>query len=173
LWFVTEDTELDSHLSIKASSLFKRLHCMYQICLWRTKYKKFVWVQKGGREYIAVILTGSSIYSYSVVGSGVSQERFNKLWMELNAEIEVQRHKAVIKTKKSTTNPFKTMRIPLPNKTTSVCQNLRIGHFPTCKAYSGILDWCVRKVVVTKEKGSSLGMSITVSTLTIVLTYTI
>ena len=86
--------------------------------------------------------------------------------MELNAEIEVQRHKAVIKTKKSTTNPFKAMRIPLPNKTTSARQNLIIGRFPTRKAYSGILDSYVRKVVVTKEKGSSLGMSITVSTLT-------
>jgi len=50
LWLVAEDTELDSHRSIKASSLFRRFHCMYQIFLWRTKYKKFVCVQKGGRE---------------------------------------------------------------------------------------------------------------------------
>ena len=98
------------------------------------------------------------------MGSGVSRERFDKLWSELNAEIEVQRHKAVIRTKKSTTNPFKAMRIPLPKKSSANArQNLIIGRFPTNKAYSGILESCVRRVVLNKEKGSTLGMSITVS----------
>ena len=104
------------------------------------------------------------VQQLQLVGSGVSRERFDKLWSELNAEIEVQRHKAVIRTKKSTTNPFKAMRIPLPKKTSANArQNLIIGRFPTSKAYSGILESCVRRVVLSKEKGSTLGMSITVS----------
>ena len=93
----------------------------------------------------------------------MSRERFDKLWSELNAEIEVQRHKAVIRTKKSTTNPFKAMRIPLPKKSSgNARQNLIIGRFPTSKAYSGILESCIRRVVLNKERGSTLGMSITV-----------
>ena len=106
------------------------------------------------------------------MGSGVSRERFDKLWSELNAEIEVQRHKAVIRTKKSTTNPFKAMRIPLPKKSSANArQNLIIGRFPTSKAYSGILESCVRRVVLNKEKDSTLGMSITVSCTKAVITY--
>ena len=70
-------------------------------------------------------------------------------------------YKAVIRTKKSTTNPFKAMRIPLPkNLSANACQNLILG--PN-KAYSGILGSCVRRVVLSKEKGSILGMSIMVS----------
>ena len=105
------------------------------------------------------------VQQLQLVGSNLPRERFDKLWSELNAEIEVQRHKAVIRTKKSQTNPFKAMRIPLPKKasSTNARQNLIIGRFPTSKAYSGILESCVRRVVLSKEKGSTLGMSITVS----------
>ena len=64
-----------------------------------------------------------------MAGIGVSQDRFDKLW---SAENEVQQHKAVIRTKKPTTNPFKVMRIPLPKKiSTNAHQNLIISHFST------------------------------------------
>ena len=81
----------------------------------------------------------------------------------LVATMRIIYYKAVIRTKKSTTNPFKAIRIPLPkNLSANARQNLILGCFPTNKAYSGILGSCVRRVVLSKEKGSTLGISIMV-----------
>jgi len=93
-------------------------------------------------KYLDKELAGR-IQQIQLLGREVKPPNFDKMWHQLEAEIDLLRHKTVVKACRKTNSPQQ--------------NNLVTNSMPACKGKSG----AVRKLVINKKHTEGLGISIT------------